>query len=1467
MEADGLEAFDPIVADWFRSSLGPPSDVQRGTWEAIAAGRHVLATAPTGSGKTLAAFLVALDKLLRGDYPAGRLSVLYVSPLKALNTDIRRNLSSPLEALRARFADAGRTAPAVRVGTRSGDTDAAERRGFLSAPPEILATTPESLALLLNSPRARMNLSSVRLVVLDEIHALLPSKRGAFLVSQLERLVLLSGEFQRVALSATVADPADAARFVGGFAPAREGRLEARPVALVGSGLRREIELSIRYPELPAPDPAAPATESPSRWPVLIDSFAAAAEDNRTTLIFVNSRRHAEKIAFLMNEGGRELAWAHHGSLSREVRAAVEERLKAGSLPVVVATSSLELGIDIGSIDEVVLAGTPAGAAAARQRIGRAGHRIGSPSRARLFPVNGWDLLLAAALAPDIEAGRLEAEARPRNCLDVLAQFILSCAALDEWTEDGLYALCRRSAAFETLSREDYDAVVAMLRGRYDNGRLPSLMPRLDRGAGPGVLRAKDAVLPLLYRAGGVIPDRGSYALRLAESRAPLGELDEEFVWERRLGDTFTLGTRAWRIVGMDERNVFVAPSGRAINIVPFWRAESQWRSEEAMLPVLELLDRVSATTGPGVRDLLSSIPAMDAGAAEALASYLAAQRDAASFPGLRRAVLERFSGPDGQGRYAFLHTGRGGRVNATLGIALRSVADERLAAEALEFFWDDEGILFSYTREEAESEIDIPALFRALAERGIGAALRETLESSGLFGAAFRENAGRALLLPRADFGKRTPLWMTRLRSKRLYEEVRAFADFPLVKETWRSCLEDVLQPEAAGRYLAALVSGAVALEVRESASPSPFARGSVWIASDSFMYRRDDGMERSALRSDLLDDLLAEGNEGPALDPSLVADYRARSARTAADYRPRDPGELADWLDERRVLDAAEYAALRDAVVADGASACDAAPSGSGLIPAPATARLSGAERDVVLSPDLPAPYDRDLVSLLARWLRYEGPVPERTVRDLFGRAGLEALRALRDERAVVPVLVAAPAGAEDAAPRRLFCEAEYASRLFLAARSSRRALAEAAGVLPLSELQAEAARRQGVSGAASPVAEVPPDPDEGAEGLRAALEPLLGRSSPTALWEREIFPARCAYRPYYLELLMARTSLRWYGAGEGRTGFSLEDEFVYSDRPSGASELSPAAASLLDSLGSRAGGAGPAEADRDAALRELVRAGLVSAPRFASAEELDAPRRAVPARDSGRGSAAPYGAYRPKSAFPVRSRWERSRESAALWTPLPAAEPPRDAAEAQAALRERARRALARFGVLSRSIAALEEGAPPWSDLFGALRLMELAGETVGGRFFSDLDELQFVPADGFPARERTGGAGGLYCLAARDPASLCGLPQLARALDLPPRAAGNHVVWRGASLVLVSRANGRDLSFRTTVREEGRDALALLCRRLAERAVDPVRSLVVETVDGQRPDRSPWAETLAEAGFVPALKGMEYIPRRT
>ncbi|HLE83099.1 MAG TPA: DEAD/DEAH box helicase, partial [Thermoanaerobaculia bacterium] len=584
-----LSLFHPVVQEWFAEEVGTPTDVQRRAWPEIAAGRHVLVTAPTGTGKTLTAFLWALDRFLTGALETGATRVLYVSPLKALNADIRRNLDEPLARLSARFREAGLAVPGVRALVRSGDTPQGERQKMLRRPPEILITTPESLNILLTSLGGRSLLGGLETVILDEIHAVAGTKRGTHLMTAVERLVPLSGEFQRIALSATVRPLATVAEFVGGLETlpatgpgARAGEAwsyRKRPVTVVRSEAEKVYDLRVRFPG--SGDPSAPREEDPeaSVWDRIVPELEKTIRRNRSTLVFANSRRTTEKLTRMVNAGQSEdLAYSHHGSLSREVRQVVEERLKRGELPAIVATSSLELGIDVGALDEVVLVQTPPTVASAIQRIGRAGHRVGAVSRGTLFPTHGRDFLSAAVVARAVLDREIEAVRPPEAPLDVLAQVILSMTATEAWDLEELFGTLRGMWPYRNLPRRHFDLVLEMLAGRYADSRIRELAPRVTVDRVEGTVRARPGVERLVYLSGGTIPDRGYYSLRVDTGGAgegpKIGELDEEFVWERLVGDTFTLGTQIWRVRRITHNDVFVEPGRGSAAMAPFWRAD-----------------------------------------------------------------------------------------------------------------------------------------------------------------------------------------------------------------------------------------------------------------------------------------------------------------------------------------------------------------------------------------------------------------------------------------------------------------------------------------------------------------------------------------------------------------------------------------------------------------------------------------------------------------------------------------------------------------------------------------------------------------------------------------------------------------------------------------------------------------------------------------------------------------------------
>ncbi len=955
-----LDLFHPIVRRWFAERVGTPTEVQRRAWPEIASGRHVLVTAPTGTGKTLTAFLWALDRLLTGATPGGTVRVLYVSPLKALNADVHRNLEVPLAELAERFAAAGEEAPdayqRIRAAVRSGDTPQSERQKMVRRPPEILITTPESLNLLLTSEGGRSMLGGLETVILDEIHAVAGTKRGTHLITAVERLTLLSGELQRVALSATVRPLDTIAGFVGGYEVEGEGdpqgdgwRYTRRPVSTVVSEAEKVYDLEVCFPgngDPGAPDPLEqPET---SVWDLVVPELKRIIHGNRSTLVFANSRRLTEKLTRMVNaDEEADLAYSHHGSLSREVRQVVEARLKRGELPAIVSTSSLELGIDIGALDRVVMVESPRSVASAIQRVGRAGHRVGEVSRGTLLPIYGRDFLDAAVVTRAVLDREIEDTRPVRAPLDVLAQVILSMVVAEVWDVEELFAFLRSAWPYRELKRRHFDLVLEMLAGRYADSRVRELSPRISLDKVTGTVRARPGAARLLYLSGGTIPDRGYYHLRVdggpagssTSGGARIGELDEEFVWERSVGDTFTLGTQIWRIRKITHNDVFVEPASGSAAMAPFWRADARDRdffvSErvglflEAVEPRLDETGREGG--GQEIAKALAVEHSMSPGAAAELVRFLRAQK--ASLGGLlphrHRIVAEHVTGgdeaearkPEAAGRRrVVLHTFWGGRVNRPLAVALATAWEERFGA-ALEILHDDDCLMVTVP-EELAAEVGGAELLAMVPPERVEELLRERLERTGFFGALFRQNASRALLLPRAGFRHRMPLWVSRERAKRMLQAVGRYGDFPLVLETWRSCLEDELDLETLKRLLGEVRSGDVEITSVRTEAPSPFAANLVWKQTNLLMYasdRPEGGPGGGALRKDLLRELVFASHLRPRIPAAVVEELRAKLQRLAPGYAPRDGRELLDWLKERVVIPAGEWAELAEACERD--------------------------------------------------------------------------------------------------------------------------------------------------------------------------------------------------------------------------------------------------------------------------------------------------------------------------------------------------------------------------------------------------------------------------------------------------------------------------------------------------------------------------------------------------------------------
>ena len=841
MTHPSLAGFHPLVAGWFEKTFGEPTPPQIKGWPLIAGGENVLILAPTGSGKTLAAFLKTLDFLYQ-EAAAGRViddgvRVLYVSPLKALNNDIYRNLEVPLAGITA-YADEFKTVlPRLSVGVRTGDTPAKERQRMLRQPPQILITTPESLFLLLSS-QARQILKTVHFLIVDEIHNLFPNKRGAHLSLSLARLQHLVGDdfpIQRIGLSATLHPLDKAATYLGGYQwDSRSGKFTPRPVKIVDTGRRKEWDLQILLPVSNLRD-----LPEKSIWPPLYNKLASLVKEHRTTLIFVNNRQLAERITANLNRiCGEVIARTHHGSISKEVRLEVEEKLKTGALSCIVATASLELGIDIGYIDLVIQVESPKEVARGLQRVGRAGHVVGMPSKGRIIPKNRTDLLEAAAIMREMKAGRIEPVKAPLNCLDILAQQIVAMTAEGAQKAETVFQIIKCAYNFHSLTLKQFENVLGMLSGNFDTREFLELRPRIYWDRTEGLLKPEPFGKRLVYSSGGTIPDRGYFGVYLAGSGARLGELDEEFVYERRLNDRFVLGTSTWKIEEIRQDRVIVSPARRGEAIIPFWKADQSGRPFE--------LGKQFGTFLAAVEDRQDDIDfiswietecGLTQEAALNLRDYLLAQKQAVGFLQTdKRLVIEEF--PDEMGEWRILiHSPFGARLHTALSLIIKDYWEKRYRLE-VESISTDDGIMF-----HAPGCHELPEIiWDELVVEELETKLAALISSTPLFGATFRHCAQTSLVMPRFGYGKkRTPLWLARLKASNLLQVVSKYPDFPLIVETYRVVLQDYFNLDALREVLKELNNGEISVHVCRHERPSPFAYSHLFNFVNSFLYETD--------------------------------------------------------------------------------------------------------------------------------------------------------------------------------------------------------------------------------------------------------------------------------------------------------------------------------------------------------------------------------------------------------------------------------------------------------------------------------------------------------------------------------------------------------------------------------------------------------------------------------------------------
>ncbi|MEM1090448.1 MAG: DEAD/DEAH box helicase [Pseudomonadota bacterium] len=1469
-----MKQFHPATAQWFQENFSHPTAIQAQGWEAIRQGEHCLLVAPTGSGKTLAAFLSGIDRLGRegsaadAEATAG-VRVLYISPLKALVYDIERNLRSPLVGISRTAARIDKPFHAATVAVRTGDTPQRERQQQSKHPSQILVTTPESLFLILGS-KAAANLRTVDTIIIDEIHALAPTKRGAHLALSLERLsALAEQEPQRIGLSATVRPLQAVAKFLGGQRPVQVIDCSAKP--------RIAVEVKVPVPDMQNP-PAQPQPDSGGSilgelysrevgtpqaergiWPAIYPQLLGAINENRATIIFVNSRGLCERLAQKLNElAEEELVRAHHGSISHAKRAEIEEGLKSGAIRGIVATSSLELGIDMGAVDLVVLVESPGSVARGLQRVGRAGHGVGEISHGRVFPKFRGDLLESAVVASRMLEAELESIEVPDNPLDVLAQQLVAACCDEPRTVEELASLVGGAWSYRNLSRQALEGVLDMLTGRYPSNDFADLKPLLSWDRSNDTLSPRRGAAMVTRMNAGTIPDRGAYGVHLGEDGPRVGELDEEMVFETRVGDNIMLGASTWRVEGITRDRVLVVPAPGEPGRLPFWRGDGPGRPIELGQAIGEFI-RKAGRYGPAkARQWIASHTPLDELATQNLAEYLTEQKShCGTLPTDQNIVVEKFRDELGDWRVCIL-TPFGARIHAPWAMALQRTLGE-LAGFEMQVMYTDDGIVLRLA--DADELPALDALIPGAEE--VEELITDQLAGTALFAGLFRENAVRSLLLRRNRPGQRSPLWAQRLKSQNLMAAVRQYPSFPIVMETYRQALADVFDLPGLKDLLRDIAGRRIAVEEVETPSASPFSRSLVFAYVAAYLYEQDAPLaERRAqaltLDRALLGELLGQAELRDLIDRDVLAELEEELQRLTEDYRARDADDLHDLLRRLGDLSQADLE-LRSAgpteawleelkqqrralCVSIGGEQRWIAAEDSGLYRDALGVALPGGVPDAFT-----ATVEQPLEQMLKRYARHHGPFLTADPATQWGLrpAQLEPALQLLEQRGVLTRGEIRPGGVE-----LDWCDSEVLRRL---KRRNLASLRDEAAAVDTPSLALYLPQWQGL--------------DEERGGPQRLLE-VIGQLQDLALpWSTlstVILPRRVAgFRPEMLDMLAADGSVVWVGRGasgpkDGRVALYLRSEVRQLLTPPPPYEpASDLHAQILDHLTQNGASfsfemqavleqSGHGAKEFATALWDLVWDGQITNDTFSPFRSLS-------------GGTRRRGARRAPGPSTAGGRW--SAVASLVAVPVP------DTERALA----KARLLLDRYGVVSRQCAQAEDIPGGFSAIYKVLRELAEQGRCRRGHFVDGLAGAQFALAG---AVDRLRGArsdaeerdtpisrADIVVLCAIDPANPFGAlvpwPTCANAKRAKPRrVAGAWVLLaRGRPLLFVTARNRHLVTFPESL-EDDSGALDAAIETLRGLPKTGRRSamVVIEKIDGEPVKESPLLPHFRRLGFT-------------